>query len=609
MIHLHDKYYYAQKDIPKKAAALRAGYSMVSSHPLFGKLNGEIFTKTSHLDQKGSIACVAKNGDIHVNDNLLLTEKEWAYAIAHCLLHLAFGHFDEKMLPQDEIYIPAVWNKACDIYITRFLADIRFADPLFADPANAYPISLNDEAKIYSYLLKNEGENPKQDYGLNTARSLDMTGLDHPVNYKGENPYAKCFADAITNSVKSAVSTAGGHSLEEGNDTPVKKAAAWFLSHYPLLGGLAASFHILEDPVLCQKYEIQIAAVDTTKGIIYANPACGFSEEEWRFVLAHEFLHAGLCHQKRCMGRDFYLWNIACDYVVNDWLSEMEIGVMPKQGLLYDETLHGMSAEAIYDQIIKEMRKYKKLMTFRGYGAGDLFGDNSPHFTDLSHGITLDEFFKNSLREGLDYHITSERGYLPLGLVEEIKALSSPPIPWEVQLAEWFDERFPPLEKYRSYARASRRQGATPDIPRPGYVINEKDRISRTFGVVIDTSGSMSNRKIGLALGAAASYARAKDVFFIRIIFCDAKATDAGYLSPDELMGRVKVTGRGGTILQPGVDTLEKAEDFPVNGPILIVTDGMIEPDLKIKRDHAFLIPKGSRLPFTPKGKVFYFHE
>lgn len=151
-----------------------------------------------------------------------------------------------------------------------------------------------------------------------------MTGLDHPVNYKGENPYAKYFADAITNSVKSAVSTAGGHSLEEGNDTPVKKAAAWFLSHYPLLGGLAASFHILEDPVLCQKYEIQIAAVDTTKGIIYANPACGFSEEEWRFVLAHEFLHAGLCHQKRCMGRDFYLWNIACDYVVNDWLSEIK---------------------------------------------------------------------------------------------------------------------------------------------------------------------------------------------------------------------------------------------------------------------------------------------
>ena len=66
-----------------------------------------------------------------------------------------------------------------------------------------------------------------------------------------------------------------------------------------------------------------IAAVDAEQGIIYANPSCGFSEEEWIFVLAHEYLHAGLQHQKRCNGRDFFLWNIACDYVINDWLHEM----------------------------------------------------------------------------------------------------------------------------------------------------------------------------------------------------------------------------------------------------------------------------------------------
>lgn len=50
-------------------------------------------------------------------------------------------------------------------------------------------------------------------------------------------------------------------------------------------------------------------------------------------------------------------------------------------------------------------------------------------------------------------------------------------------------------------------------------------------------------------------------------------------------------------------------ECFPVTGPILIITDGMIEHDLKIKREHAFLLPKGNKLPFHPKGKVFYFKE
>ena len=53
------------------------------------------------------------------------------------------------------------------------------------------------------------------------------------------------------------------------------------LTHYPLLGGLAASFQIAEDVELCHKYEIHIAAVDAEQGIIYANPSCDLSKEEW----------------------------------------------------------------------------------------------------------------------------------------------------------------------------------------------------------------------------------------------------------------------------------------------------------------------------------------
>ena len=106
-----------------------------------------------------------------------------------------------------------------------------------------------------------------------------------------------------------------------------------------------------------------------------------------------------------------------------------------------------------------------------------------------------------------------------------------------------------------------------------------------------------------------ASYAVSKEVPRVRIVYCDANATDAGYMVPDDIAGRVKVTGRGGTVLQPGVNMLEKAKDFPKNGPILIITDGYIESDLRIKREHAFLIPYGKRLPFKAKGKIFYMEK
>ena len=139
--------------------------------------------------------------------------------------------------------------------------------------------------------------------------------------------------------------------------------------------------------------------------------------------------------------------------------------------------------------------------------------------------------------------------------------------------------------------------------------MQEQDFANRTFGVVVDTSGSMSCNQLGLALGAIASYATSKEVPFVRVVFCDADAYDAGYMTPEDIASRVKVTGGGGTILQPAITLLEKAKDFPEDGPILIITDGYIEEKISIHHNHAFLLPKGHKLPFVPKGKVFYFRE
>ena len=114
----------------------------------------------------------------------------------------------------------------------------------------------------------------------------------------------------------------------------------------------------------------------------------------------------------------------------------------------------------------------------------------------------------------------------------------------------------------------------------------------------------MDAELLGKALGAVASYCAARDVDRARVVFCDAVAHDAGWLGPDDMAGRVKVRGRGGTVLQPGVDLLERSDDFPPSGPILLITDAECDR-LTIRREHAFLIPVGKRLPFRPKGPVF----
>ena len=218
--------------------------------------------------------------------------------------------------------------------------------------------------------------------------------------------------------------------------------------------------------------------------------------------------------------------------------------------------------------------------------------------------MDLDEFYRRSLADGLRYHPGRGRGLLPAGLIEEIRALAQPPVPWDVELARWFDDHFVPLERRRSYARASRRQSASPHIPRPGRYLPQELTANRTFGVVLDTSGSMDPRLLGKALGAVASYAVSRDVPAVRVIFCDAQAHDNGWMEPLDIAGRVRVRGRGGTVLQPGVDLLEAAPDFPKDGPLLVITDGRCD-HVRVRREHAFLIPAGAILPFAARGPVF----
>jgi predicted metal-dependent peptidase len=266
--------------------------------------------------------------------------------------------------------------------------------------------------------------------------------------------------------------------------------------------------------------------------------------------------------------------------------------------------LTNQSAEAIYDLIMTDMRRFRRLATLRGIGASDILVRGTPDWRASGNGTTLDEFYRRCLSQGLLTHQGQGHGFLPAGLIEEIQALHVPPIAWDVALARWFDYHFPPVEKLRSYTRLSRRQTATPDIPRPALVQPPNWEDGRTFGVVLDTSGSMDRTLLAKALGAIASYSQARDVPAARVVFCDAVAYDAGYIAPDAIADLVKVRGRGGTVLQPGIDLLERATDFPLDGPILVITDGECDR-VVIRRTHALLIPEGARLPFVPHGPVF----
>ncbi|MFE9675044.1 hypothetical protein ACFYO5_13110 [Streptomyces sp. NPDC006259] len=542
---------------------------------------------------------VDSDGRVHARPDRVAEPARWAWSLAHAALHLGFGH-----LPADkgERIQPDRYELAarCTV-VNRFLLTF----PVGAAPDDLPPTYPDGDEEQLADRWRRTGLPAAYEHCGTAGAEPDQLLLPWDAWRFAQPPDRQlAFATALTRTVSTAMDVAGGR--RDGFDgeppgrRPWEKALSWFISSYPLLGGVAAGIRLVADAEIARAHGISVAAVNAEAGEVYVNPLRTLEDEEWRFVLAHELLHAALRHGDRCGTRDPYLFNVACDYVINGWLREMRVGTMP-EGLLYDRELAGLSAEEVYDRIAGDLRRMRRLSTLRGKGVGDVLG--APLGPPRDH-VDLDGFYRRGLAHGLDLHERQERGYLPGGLVDEIRALSHPPLPWDALLARWFDEFVPRPEPVRTYARPSRRQASTPGIPRAGRYFPPEEIARCTFGVVLDTSGSMDRTLLGKALGAIASYAEARDVPAARVVFCDAAPHDAGYLPVTEIAGRVRVHGRGGTVLQPGIDLLLRADDFPRGAPVLVITDGWCDV-LRVRREHAYLIPQGRHLPFTPQGPVF----
>jgi len=538
---------------------------------------------------------------------------EWAHVLAQALLHEHLNHVDPARTDE-------AWRTACGLVAAEFLRPLGIGRRPESLPWPAQPPG-RDTVELARWLAEDPAALAAQPrLGIAGAGepgwiiAADAPALTPAFRRDQEERLAAAIRRSVVQAIETAGTAARGPAGPKRNpNSPAELARAWFVASYPLLAALAATFEIIEDEGLCRQLDIAVAAVDTELQRIYLNPKLPWTQGGLRFVMAHELLHVGLRHEPRRQGRDPYLWNIACDYVINGWLVEMGVGEVPFDSLLLDPELgfERESAEAIYDRITRDLRLIRRLnkaRTLRGQGKVDMLGDRPPAWW-TGPGTDLDAFYRRALAEGLDLHLTGiGRGELPGELVEEIRAIQHPPIPWDVRLGQWLDAFFPPLDSRRSFARASRRQAAAQDIPRPVWLRPEERLATRTFGTVLDTSGSMPPRLLARALGAIASYALSREVPLVRVVQCDAGIHDMGYVPPETLLQRVEIRGRGGTVLQPAIARLEGADDFPREAPLLVITDGACDM-LSIRREHAFLMPEGARLPFRSAAPQFHFER
>lgn len=170
-------------------------------------------------------------------------------------------------------------------------------------------------------------------------------------------------------------------------DLRLVQARVKLMNEFPYYGIMLSKLKV------CPTYDLDTMAVDQ-HGNIYINPKFTMSMTlgETMGVLAHEVSHILTHSFPRQQGRtNFEAWNIATDFMMN--LDLIDMGVpLPKQGCIPEKEgdkffavfpgtdfkldITEITAEDLYEQIIKELEKQKKDKNENGKGESTL---NKPY--------------------------------------------------------------------------------------------------------------------------------------------------------------------------------------------------------------------------------------
>lgn len=276
------------------------------------------------------------------------------------------------------------------------------------------------------------------------------------------------------------------------------------------------------------------------------------TREECMGVIAHEVLHIALLHSLRLRGRQPMLWNVACDYAINNTLVADGFK-LPKDGCV-DPKYANQHAEQIYADLQKNQRTVTINM---GGGKGDKSeqGDEKgPSWGNLipptdDQGNALSDAERSELEAEVKIMVTAaieaqkSIGKVPGCVQELIDQYSKPKVQWRDFLPTWLTGSQP--DDY-SWRRPSRKW-----IHREIYMPSIKRIGCGKGALMIDTSGSVSTQELRRFLSEIIGIVEDCKPEELVIVPCDTHVKGAReWVAGDDLQD-IEAYGRGGTYVTP----------------------------------------------------------
>ncbi len=303
--------------------------------------------------------------------------------------------------------------------------------------------------------------------------------------------------------------------------------------------------------------------------------------KEVEFLVAHEVLHVVYDHMGRRGDRDPQIWNIADDYCVNADLKRHKIGqFITTVPCLYESKYDGKSAEEVYDDLMKNVKKISMddlieqllddhLDSEDGEGEGD--GEDGNNKGNGKGRPQLSDEEKERIRQEVKQAIinassTAEAGSLPAGVERLIRQATDPVMPWRELIQTNLTSA---IRTDYSWMRPSRR-GWHMDAIMPGMTPGEEIDVV----VAIDMSGSISDKQAQQFLGEIGGMMDAFDGYKVHVFCFDTEIYNPQDFNSENMDGidTYEPQGGGGTDFDAIFEYLKKVGNVPKR--LICFTDG-----------------------------------
>ena len=335
-----------------------------------------------------------------------------------------------------------------------------------------------------------------------------------------------------------------------------------------------------------------------------------YSKDEITYLYAHTLLHVVLKHPYRQKTRDRYIWNKACDIVINNILSTFEnVGIKPTDEII-DLTLKDKCVEEVYEILYKKKKEELSKTTPDNKGKIDS-NEYDKSKLDLDEVLTKNEKINQEKIDGIIIQalsIAKKASNVYEGMSVEIDTLIKPEIDLHDVLKEYLISSF--FEKQITYERPNKRF-----IDRGIYMPGTKKlNDNLNIFIALDSSSSVTLHEYKKFLGIIMEIAQSFYEYKIDILPFDLKVKEEYIISFDSFNplssdNLLIPKSNGGTSFDECLRYLKKSSEIRNDSLLIVLSDGEFELSESLLCNTLFIISNKKNLrKFESHGRVIQFN-